>query len=109
VTGTSRHGEHEGHLVALVTGSTGSLGEATARTFAEQGAKVVVTGRKTGRGKEVAESICRDGGDAHFVAADLSQESEVEALISATVDRYESLTTVVNNAAPTEHILSLDK
>lgn len=95
--------------VALITGSSSNIGESTARMFAAEGAQVVVTGRTTGRGDPIAASIRDAGGDAHFIAADLREEREVERLIEGAVDRYGRLTTLVNNAAPTEHLGSLDK
>jgi NAD(P)-dependent dehydrogenase (short-subunit alcohol dehydrogenase family) len=97
------------HKVAVVTGSTSNIGEATARMFAAEGAQVVVTGRQTGRGETIAESIRGSGGDAHFVAADLRDEGETGRLFHAALERYGRVTTLVNNAAPTEHLGRLDK
>lgn len=57
---------------AVVTGSTSGIGAATARTLAEGGARVVVTGRDVERGTQVAADITAAGGAAVFVAGDLA-------------------------------------
>jgi NAD(P)-dependent dehydrogenase (short-subunit alcohol dehydrogenase family) len=84
--------------VALVTGSTRGLGREIARLFAEEGARVVVTGRNQQRGEEMAASITDAGGEVAFVAADLSDEVQCEALVEAAVLRFGPLTVLVNNA-----------
>lgn len=66
--------------VALITGSSSGIGEATARHFAKQGYKVVVTGRDEARGKAVEQSIIAAGGQAAFYPAELSRESDAESL-----------------------------
>jgi NAD(P)-dependent dehydrogenase (short-subunit alcohol dehydrogenase family) len=66
--------------------------------FAREGARVVVTGRDRKRGEAVVESITSGGGDAVFLAADLSREAACDELVRATVDHYGGLTVLVNNA-----------
>ncbi|MBV9040213.1 MAG: glucose 1-dehydrogenase [Acidimicrobiia bacterium] len=85
--------------VALVTGSTTSeIGTEIARLFAAEGASVVVTGRNAERGAAVVES-CQ--GRAAFIAADLSEAEAASHLVDATVERFGSLTVLVNNAVNT--------
>jgi NAD(P)-dependent dehydrogenase (short-subunit alcohol dehydrogenase family) len=88
--------------VAVVTGSTRGIGRATAVRFAQEGARVVVTGRSEGDGRAVEAEIRAAGGDAVYVPTDLSREDDVVAMVHAAVDRFGALTTLVNNAAPTE-------
>jgi 3-oxoacyl-[acyl-carrier protein] reductase len=88
--------------VAVVTGSTRGIGRATAVRFAAEGAAVIVTGRTVDEGQAVEEEIRSAGGEATFVPTDLANEDDVIAMVRAAVDRYGSLTTLVNNAAPTE-------
>ncbi len=88
--------------VALITGSTRGIGRATAVRFAREGAKVVVTGRTESAGREVEREIRDAGGDAIYVRTDLAEEDDVIAAVRAAVDNYGKLTTLVNNAAPTE-------
>ena len=84
---------------ALVTGSTAGIGRAIAVAFAAQGAAVVVTGRNGERGDAVVREIAAAGGTAHFVAADLHDESSCTALVEAAAERLGGLTVLVNNAA----------
>jgi NAD(P)-dependent dehydrogenase (short-subunit alcohol dehydrogenase family) len=88
--------------VAIVTGSTRGIGRATAVRFAQEGASVVVTGRTQEAGREVEREIRDAGGEATYVPTDLAREDDVVAMVAAAVDRYGKLTTLVNNAAPTE-------
>lgn len=88
--------------VAIVTGSTRGIGRATARRFAEEGARVVVTGRSRDDGRAVEATIRAAGGEAVFVPTDLAREDDVVAMVQAAIDHYGMLTTLVNNAAPTE-------
>jgi 3-oxoacyl-[acyl-carrier protein] reductase len=90
--------------VAVVTGSTRGIGEVTARHLAREGARVIVTGRSQDRGAAVAASIRSEGGEATYVRADLSNEDEVQGVITGARDRYGSVTTLVNNAVPADRL-----
>jgi NAD(P)-dependent dehydrogenase (short-subunit alcohol dehydrogenase family) len=57
--------------VAVITGGTSGIGEATALLLAREGAKVVITGRNEERGREVVNKIASAGGEAKFVQADV--------------------------------------
>ncbi len=89
--------------IALVTGSTSGIGRAIAVEFAAQGARVLVTGRDTERGEAAAAAARRAagdlGGDAAFVAADLTEEAACASLVDAAAERFGGLTVLVNNAA----------
>jgi meso-butanediol dehydrogenase / (S,S)-butanediol dehydrogenase / diacetyl reductase len=82
----------------LVTGSTGGIGEACARVFAEDGAAVMISGRDEERGRRVAKSIGAAGGNAQFIAADLRAQGACERLIGDTAARLGGLDILVNNA-----------
>lgn len=84
--------------VALVTGGTTGIGRETAIALASAGAKVIVTGRGIDRGEETVNLIKKEGGEATFVRADISQAKEVEATIAKTVEIYGSLDCAFNNA-----------
>jgi 3-oxoacyl-[acyl-carrier protein] reductase len=91
-----------GRKIALITGSTSGCGRACAIRFAEEGARVMVTGRNEKAGEDIVRSIREAGGEAIFFRADLSVESEVSELVAATVDVFGGLDILVNNAIPSE-------
>ncbi len=83
----------EGRTV-LVTGSTSGIGRAAAEQFGAAGARVIVTGRDQTRGREVVDAITSAGGQAHFIAADLSAPDGARNLAQAAGD----VDVLVNNA-----------
>jgi ketoreductase RED2 len=93
--GMSEHGELSGK-VAIVTGSSSGIGEATARRLSELGASVVVNSASSVEaGRAVAESL---PGESLYVQADISDQAQGRALLDATVERFGSLDILVNNA-----------
>lgn len=88
---------HEGK-VALVTGGTSGIGRETAVLFATRGARVVVAGRRETEGKETVDLIQRAGGEGIFVRADVSQASDVKAVVEKTVAAFGGLDYAFNNA-----------
>ena len=84
--------------VVLVTGGTSGLGRDAAVAFAREGAKVVLTGRRVEAGEDVISEIRKEGGEAIFVRADVSQAPDVEASIQACVNTYGGLDCALNNA-----------
>lgn len=87
--------------VALVTGAASGIGNATAHALAREGARVVVADIDVAGGEKTAAAIAESGGRAHFVRADVTRESEVEALIAAAVEVFGRLDCAVNNAGIT--------
>jgi 3-oxoacyl-[acyl-carrier protein] reductase len=86
--------------VALVTGAGRNIGRAIALAFAGAGAKVAVNVRASrDEGQAVVDEIVAHGGDALLVAADVTQRSDVDAMIAAIAKRFGRLDIVVNNAA----------
>jgi NAD(P)-dependent dehydrogenase (short-subunit alcohol dehydrogenase family) len=84
--------------VALVTGAAGGIGEAVAVTFAQMGAKVAVVDIDEENGTAVVEQIKKDGAEAIFVKADVSNPEAVEKMVKDTVDVFGRLDYAVNNA-----------
>ena len=70
---------------ALVTGSTGGLGEAIAKALAKEGAEVVIHGRHEERADKVAEAIRAAGGKAEIALGDLSFDQGAEAVATASL------------------------
>lgn len=87
--------------VAIVTGAAMGMGEATAKLFAEAGAKVAVADFNVEHGERVATEIEAAGGVATFLRADVSKADEVERMVADTVAAYGRLDAAVNNAALT--------
>jgi NAD(P)-dependent dehydrogenase (short-subunit alcohol dehydrogenase family) len=84
--------------VALVTGGNVGLGKASALAFARQGAKVVISARRAEEGEQTAAMIREVGGEVTFVRADMSMRTDIEALITRTVETYGRLDFAFNNA-----------
>ena len=81
--------------VAIVTGASQGMGEATARLFASEGAKVVLGDVKEDAGKAVAKSI---GDDALFQKLDVSSDESWRELVAAAISRFGGVDVLVNNA-----------
>lgn len=84
--------------VAIVTGAASGMGAATARRFAEEGAKVVVADMLAAEGEAVAASISGKGQTAVFQSLDVTDEQAWRAAVEATVERFGRLDVLVNNA-----------
>ncbi len=84
--------------VGLVTGSGRGLGRACAQMFAREGAKVVVVDMNAEGGHETVKLIKEAGGEAIFVRTDVSQPSEVQAMVRKAVETYGRLDCAINNA-----------
>src|ERR1700748_1522635 len=84
--------------VVLITGALTGIGRATAFAFAEEGAKVVVSGRRVEEGNALATELRNLGIEAEFIQADVRHEEDVKSLVDATVARFGRLDVAVNNA-----------
>lgn len=84
--------------VALITGATSGIGAACAEAMAAEGAKVIIVGRTEEKGKQVEDKIRRAGGEAIFMACDVTIEEEIITLKKKCVDQYGKLDILMNNA-----------
>ncbi|CAE6724882.1 MULTISPECIES: SDR family NAD(P)-dependent oxidoreductase [Paraburkholderia] len=84
--------------VVLITGALTGIGRAAAFAFANDGARVVVSGRRAAEGKTLEEELRRLGAEAEFVIADVRREDDVSALVDKAMTRFGRLDVVVNNA-----------
>ncbi|MET4579409.1 SDR family oxidoreductase [Ottowia thiooxydans] len=82
----------------IVTGAGGGIGEGIARRLAEEGARVIVNDVNPDSGEQVANSIRAAGGQAAFVAADVTQGMQMQALVETAIAQYGKLDAMVNNA-----------
>lgn len=87
--------------VVLITGALSGIGRAAAIAFANDKARVVVSGRRAEAGRALAEELRSLGAEAEFVEADVRYEDQVQALVERTVERFGQLDIAVN-AAGTE-------
>jgi len=84
--------------VVLITGALTGIGHATARAFAEEGARIVVSGRREEAGQALAKELRALGAEAEYVQADVRHEDDVRNLVDQTVARFGRLDVAVNNA-----------
>jgi NAD(P)-dependent dehydrogenase (short-subunit alcohol dehydrogenase family) len=84
--------------VALITGGTSGIGEATAILFAREGAAVAITGRSEERGRKVIEQIQSGDGRALFVRADVRVAEDCRRAVDETLSAFGRLDVLFNNA-----------
>jgi NAD(P)-dependent dehydrogenase (short-subunit alcohol dehydrogenase family) len=84
--------------VAIVSGAGSGIGQAVAKTFAREGAKVVVTDVNEANGNATVEAIMETGAEAFFVKSDSSKAEDNRQLVQTIVERYGRLDTACNNA-----------
>jgi NAD(P)-dependent dehydrogenase (short-subunit alcohol dehydrogenase family) len=94
---TEEHVDFKGK-VALITGAGNGIGRAAAISFAANGAKVVIVDRDIDAGEATAGILRQRGGEALFVAADVTKSAEVQNYVKATLDAYGSIDCFHNNA-----------
>lgn len=95
--------------VAVITGGTQGLGEATARLMAARGAAgLVIAGRHRARGEAVARAVSEIGTPTRFVAADLADVGACRGLIAAALAGFGRIDVLVNAAAMTDRGTILD-
>jgi NAD(P)-dependent dehydrogenase (short-subunit alcohol dehydrogenase family) len=84
--------------VAIVTGAGSGLGQAAARLFAQEGARVVIAERSSEAGQRVSDEIVASGGQAVFVRTDVTRHQDVQAMVQRTLETFGRLDVLYNNA-----------
>ncbi|WCT13362.1 SDR family NAD(P)-dependent oxidoreductase [Mucilaginibacter jinjuensis] len=84
--------------VALITGGTTGMGYAAAALFLKHGTKVIIAGRREEEGSRAAAELKKISPDVRFIKADVSKSTEVERLVSETVNTFGRLDIAFNNA-----------
>ncbi len=87
-----------GGKVAIITGASAGIGQATARTLAQHGANLVLTARRQDRLDELVKQCEDSGAQAIAVAGDAREESTAQAVIQAAVDKFGRIDILLNNA-----------
>jgi NAD(P)-dependent dehydrogenase (short-subunit alcohol dehydrogenase family) len=85
--------------VAIVTGGGHGIGRAIAKTFAREGAAIVIAELNAERGEAVAQEIVAEGGRARFIQTQVADRASVEAMVQSTVAEFGRIDILVNNAA----------
>jgi NADP-dependent 3-hydroxy acid dehydrogenase YdfG len=85
-------------MVALVTGASSGIGEATALTLAREGAKVGIAARRTDRLEDLARRIGETAGEALVIEADVTDDAQAHSMVEQVQARWGRLDIVVNNA-----------
>ncbi len=83
---------------ALITGGTSGIGEATARAFAAESAKVAITGRRRELGERVISQIRRSGGEAIYIESDVTRSIDCSRAIDETLAAFGRIDILFNNA-----------
>jgi NAD(P)-dependent dehydrogenase (short-subunit alcohol dehydrogenase family) len=94
--------------VAIVTGASKGIGFAIATELSSAGAAVVMCGRNVERGEAAAREVAQGGGRAAFVAADVTREADVDALVARCTELFGPPLVLVNNAGPTDLLHARD-
>lgn len=84
--------------VAIVTGASSGIGEATARSLASCSIKVALVARREERLKELASEIEKNGGSAIVIKADVSKAEEIDKIVETTINKWKRVDILVNNA-----------
>jgi NADP-dependent 3-hydroxy acid dehydrogenase YdfG len=84
--------------VAVVTGASSGIGEATVRSLAGEGAAVVAGARRKERLDGLVEEVTRDGGKAIAVECDVTAEQQAHALVDRAIEEFGKIDILVNNA-----------
>src|SRR5437879_6614027 len=84
--------------VVLITGARTGIGRAAAIIFAQEGAHIVVSGRRDKQGQELVAELQGLGAEAIFVRTDVRKDEDVRNLVDQTVKRFGRLDVAVNNA-----------
>src|SRR5712675_1890806 len=84
--------------VVLITGALTGIGRATALAFAQEGVRIVISGRHEEEGEKLVNELGKLGAEAEFVRSDVRHEDDVRSLVDKTVGRFGPLDVAVNNA-----------
>ena len=85
--------------VAIITGAAGGIGQAAARRFAQEGARLVLVDREAQRGEALAAELAAQGASAFFTACDVTDAAQVARVMAQAEERFGTPDVLFNNAA----------
>jgi NAD(P)-dependent dehydrogenase (short-subunit alcohol dehydrogenase family) len=90
--------------IVVITGATSGIGAASAEVFSQEGAAVVIAGRREKEGRNIQSVVQKKGGKAHYVHADITNTNDVEHLFTTAISKFGKVDILFNNAGinPTE-------
>lgn len=94
--------------VAIITGATGGIGQATAEAFVQAGATVVLADINAAALELLAASLAAEGGRALAVKTDVSQKKQIEAMVAQTLETFGRVDILVNNAGIAQTVSIMD-
>ena len=96
--GTTPNNGRLADKVALITGGTSGIGLATARAFVQEGAIVVITGRRANLGNDIVAEFEETGGQARYIKADHTRPADCENVVDQTIADFGRVDILFNNA-----------
>jgi len=84
--------------VAIITGASSGIGEATARTLSKAGAKVAIGARRTDRLEQIKSKIEKDGGEVFMQKLDVTKKVDCDSFVDAVIQKWGTVDILVNNA-----------
>lgn len=108
---TAEFGSELDEQVAIVTGASSGIGEATAKSLASRGASVVLAARREAELDDLAAQIEDEDGEALVVPTDITNDEDIDNLVETTTNEYGRIDILVNNAGymPLTHIADADR
>ncbi len=85
-------------MIGFLTGASSGIGEATAKLLAKHGARVVLGARRSDRLEAIAKEIRTAGGTAEYQTLDVTQRSQLEAIVQFAQSKFGRVDVLINNA-----------
>ena len=95
--------------VAIISGAASGIGQGSTHVFAREGARLVLTDINEAGGEATAQAICDGGGEAIFLASDVSKEADAQRLVELAHSHFGGLDIAFNNAGIGGDVLPLDQ
>jgi len=92
--------------IAIVTGGNSGIGECTAKLFAQEGATVIIMGRREANNKRVADEINAAGGKADYITGDVTISADCDRVCDTVAQKYGRIDILVNDAGQADFNLS---